>query len=154
MKIYNKKSFAKGIFILALGTLLFITDLINHAFEIKGVVLTVVLYFMGGGLIIRSLSLKFTKEDRLDQMDERNQLIELKSKSKAFKLIQIISFVLMLGMLVMGKISGNEGFIAMGVGMGFVFSISMFTEIFSYMYYESKNLEKVFYETSTKAKTC
>lgn len=139
MKIYNKKSFAEGIFILALGTLLLITDLINHAFEIKGAVLIFALYFMGSGLIIRSLSHKFTKADRLDQMDERNQLIELKSKSNASKLTQIISFVLMLGMLVIGKISGNEGFIAMGVGMAIVFSISMFTEILSYMYYDSKN---------------
>ncbi len=139
MKIYNNKSFAKGIFVLALGTLLLITDFINHAFEIKGAVLIFALYFMGGGLIIRSLSRKFTKEDRLDQMDERNQLIELKSKSKAFKLTQTISFIFMLGMLVMGKVSGDEGFIAMGVGLAFAFSISMFTEIFSFMYYESKN---------------
>ncbi len=139
MKIYNKKSFVKGILILALGTLLCIMDFINHTFEIKGAVLVFALYFIGGGLVIRSLSQKLTKEDRLDQMDERNQLIEWKSKSKAFRLTQAISFILMLGMLVMGKVSGDEGFIAMGVGVGFAFSISMFTEIFSYMYYESKN---------------
>ncbi len=139
MKIYNKKSFAEGIFVLALSTLILITDLINHAFEIKGAVLTVALYFMGGGLVIRSLSFKFTKEDRLEKMDERNQLIELKSKSKAFRITQTISFCLMLGLLVIGKISGYEGFIAMGVGLAFAFLISMFAEIFSYMYYESKN---------------
>ena len=114
-------------FILALGTLILIMDSINQTFEIKGAVLTVALYVMGGGLMLRSLSRKFTKEDKLDKMDERNQLIELKSKSKAFRLTQTITFLLMLGLLIMGKISGNEGFIAIGVGLAFAFAISMFT---------------------------
>ncbi len=139
MKIYNKKSFAEGILVLALGTLLLIAELINHTVEIKGAVLTIALYCMGGGLILRSLSLKFAREDRLEKMDERNQLIELKSKSKAFRLTQAISFCLMLGLLIMGKISGYEGFIAMGVGLAFACSISMFAELFTYMYYEEKN---------------
>ena len=139
MKIYNKKSFAEGILMLALGSLTLIMDLINNTFEIKGAILTFALYFLGGGLIIRSLSLKFTKEDKLDKMDERNQLIELKSKSKAFRLTQTISFLLMLAFLIMGKISGYDGFIAMGIGLAFSFSISMFSEIFTYMYYDSKN---------------
>ena len=38
-----------------------------------------------------------------------------------------------------GKVSGYEGFIAIGVGLAFAFTISMFAEIFTYMYYESKN---------------
>ncbi len=139
MKIYNKKAFLQGIFILALGTLLLIMDCINHTFEVKGAVLIFALYFFGGGLIVRSLSRKLTKEDRLDQMDERNQLIEWKSKSKAFRLTQGISFVLMLGLLVLGKISEAESLIAIAVGLAFSFVISMFTEIFSFMYYESKN---------------
>ena len=124
---------------LALGMLNLIMDLINHKFEIKGVILILALYFLGGGLIIRGLSLKFTKEDKLDKMDERNQLIELKSKSKSFRLTQTISLLLMLTFLIMGKVSGYDGFIAMGVGLAFAFTISMFAEIFTYMYYEAEN---------------
>ncbi len=139
MKIYNKKAFTQGILILALGTVLLITDCINHTFEIKGAVLIAALYFFGGAFIVRSLSRKLTKEDRLDQMDERNQLIEWKSKSKSFRLTQILSFSLMAGLLVLGKISGEESLIAIAVGLAFAFAISMFTEIFSFLYYESKN---------------
>ena len=139
MKIYNKKSFAEGIFMSALGTLNLIMDLIHHTFEINGAILALALYVLGGGLIIRSLSLKFTKEDKLDKMDERNQLIELKSKSKSFSLTQTISLLLMLTFLITGKVSGSDRFIAMGVGLAFAFTISMFAEIFTYMYYESKN---------------
>lgn len=138
MKIYNKRSFVEGAFMVILGSLNLVTGLANHIFDIKRILLIVTLYFMGGGMIIRSLFLKFSREDNLEKMDKQKQLITLKSKSKAFGLTQTISFLLMLGLIVMGKISGYEGFIAMAVGLGFAFSISMFTEIFTSLYYDSK----------------
>ena len=75
----------------------------------------------------------------MEELDERNRLIELKSKSRSFRLTQIISFVLMLFLLVAGSVSGYDGLIGMGVGLAFSFAISMFAEVFTYMYYESKN---------------
>ena len=75
----------------------------------------------------------------LDKLAERNQLIESKSKSKAFRLTQIISFLLMLLLQVMGKLADHNGLIAIGIGLAFSFFISMFAEIFTYTYYESKN---------------
>lgn len=139
MKIYNKKVFASGIFMMALGLLNLITSIVRHDLDINSIILIVALFAMGFGSVIRSMSQRMAKEDKLEELDERNRLIELKSKSKSFRLTQIISFVLMLVLLVMGKVSGYEGFIAMGVGLAFAFSISMFAEIFTYMYYESKN---------------
>ena len=138
MKIYNKKVFASGIFMMALGLLNLITSIVRHDLDINSIILIVALFAMGFGSVMRSMSQRMAKEDKLEELDERNRLIELKSKSKSFRLTQIISFALML-VLVMGKVSGYEGFIAMGVGLAFAFSISMFAEIFTYMYYESKN---------------
>ena len=139
MKIYNKKVFASGIFMMDLGLLNLITSIVWHDLDINSIILIVALFAMGFGSVMRSMSQQMAKEDKLEELDERNRLIELKSKSKSFRLTQIISFVLMLVLLVMGKVSGYEGFIAMGVGLAFSFSISMFAEIFTYMYYESKN---------------
>lgn len=139
MKIYNKKVFASGIFMMALGLLNLITSIVRHDLDINSIILIVALFAMGFGSVMRSMSQRMAKEDKLEELDERNRLIELKSKSKSFRLTQIISFALMLVLLVMGKVSGYEGFIAMGVGLAFAFSISMFAEIFTYMYYESKN---------------
>ena len=139
MKIYNKKVFASGIFMMALGLLNLITSIMRHDLDINSIILIVALCAMGFGPVIRSMSQRMAKEDKLEELDERNRLIELKSKSKSFQLTQIISFVLMFVLLVMGKVSGYEGFIAMGVGLAFAFSISMFAEFFTYMYYESKN---------------
>lgn len=139
MKIYNKKVFASGIFMAALGLLNLITSIMRKALDINSVILIAALFVLGFGSIMRSMSQRMTKEDKLEEMDERNRLITLKSKSKSFQLTQMISFILMLVLLVMGKVFDYEGFIAMGVGLAFAFTISMFAEIFTYMYYESKN---------------
>ena len=107
--------------------------------DINSTILIVALFLLGFGSIMRSISQRMAKEDKLEELDERNRLIALKSKSKSFQLTQIISFMLMLALLVMGKVSGYEGVIAIGVGLAFAFAISMLAEIFTYMYYESKN---------------
>ena len=139
MKIYNKKVFASGIFMAALGLLNLITSIMRKDLDINSIILIAALFVLGFGSIMRSMSQRMTKEDKLEEMDERNRLITLKSKSKSFQLTQMISFMLMLVLLVMGKVFDYEGFIAMGVGLAFAFTISMFAEIFTYMYYESKN---------------
>ena len=139
MKIYNKKVFASGVFMVALGLLNLITSMMRQDFDINSIILIAALFVLGFGSIMRSISQRMAKEDKLEELDERNRLIALKSKSKSFQLTQIISFMLMLALLVMGKVSGYEGFIAMGVGLAFAFAISMFSELFTYMYYESKN---------------
>ncbi len=139
MKIYNKKVFASGIFMAALGLLNLITSIMRKDLDINSIILIAALFVLGFGSIMRSMSQRMAKEDKLEELDERNRLITLKSKSKSFQLTQMISFMLMLVLLVMGKVFDYEGFIAMGVGLAFAFTISMFAEIFTYMYYESKN---------------
>ena len=139
MKIYNKKVFASGVFMAALGLLNLITSIMRKDLDINSIILIAALFVLGFGSIMRSMSQRITKEDKLEELDERNRLITLKSKSKSFQLTQMISFILMLVLLVMGKVFDYEGFIAMGVGLAFAFTISMFAEIFTYMYYESKN---------------
>ncbi len=139
MKIYNKKVFASGVFMAALGVLNLIADISGKKVDINGIILIAVLLFLGVGMIMRSLSQRLSKEDRVEEFDERNRLIELKSKSKAFRLTQAISFVLMLASLIMGKVSGYDGFTAMGVGLAFAVAISLFAELFTYLYYEARN---------------
>ena len=139
MKIYNKKVFASGIFMAALGLLNLITSIMRKDLDINSIILIAALFVLGFGSIMRSMSQRITKEDKLEELDERNRLITLKSKSKSFQLTQMISFILMLVLLVMGKVFVYEGFIAMGVGLAFAFTVSMFAEIFTYLYYESKN---------------
>ena len=103
-----------------MGLLLLITSITRQDLDINATILIVALFAFGFGSIMRSISQRMAKEDQLEELDERNRLIALKSKSKSFRLTQIISFMLMLTLLAMGKVSGYEGFIAMGVGLVFV----------------------------------
>lgn len=139
MKIYNSKAFASGVFLIVLVTLSLAGSIISNRIEGKGVILAAVLFLFGIDTIVRSLSKKKTKEDRMDELDERNRFIELKTQSRSFQLTKKISLVFMLVLIAMGKVSGYEGFIIMGVGMSFSWTISMFTEIFTSLYYEAKN---------------
>ena len=139
MKIYNGKTFAAGVFMAALGVLNLVTGILRDDIDVSAVILIAALLALGIGAVMRSMSKRMAREDKLEEMDERNRLIKLKSNSSSFRLTQIISFILMLFFLTMGKVSGYDGFIAMGAGLAFAFAISLFVEFFTYMYYESKN---------------
>lgn len=139
MKIYNKKAFVSGAFLIALGVLNVITNAITKGFDLESILLIVALFALGAVSILRSTSQKMAKEDKIEERDERNRLIDWKSKSKAFELTRILSFVLMLVLIVIGKVLDEKMLIAIGVGLAFAFAISMFAEIFTYMYYKSKN---------------
>lgn len=139
MRIYNKKLFWSGAFMMVLGLINLITSIMTKALDISYIFLIAALMIMGFASIMRSTSRRRAREDKREELDERNRLIELKSKSKSFQLTHSISFIAMLTFIIMGKMSGYEGFLAVGVGLAFSLVISMFTEFFTYMYYESKN---------------
>ena len=139
MKIYNKKKFVSGIFMAALGVLNVITGIVSKDLDINSIILIMALFVMGFCAMIQSVSQRIAREDRLEELDERNRLIELKSKKKSFELTQMISLFIMLILMIMGMVSADEKFIAMGVGLAAAFTISMFAEIFTFMYYEDRN---------------
>ncbi len=138
MKIYNRKKFVSSAFCILLGALLLVTSALRHG-NASSWALSLVLLALGAGELARSLSKTWAKEDKLEEWDERNRFIDWNAKSRAFQLTQGISFVLMIAMLAMGKVSGYEGFVYIGVGLAFAWSISMFSELFAHLYYETKN---------------
>lgn len=138
MKVYNKKTFAFGVFSTALGVLNAVTAALRGV-DAGGIVLIACLLFFGIGAMLRGTSKQLAREDRLEELDERNRLVELKSKSAAFRLTQAVCFGLMLALLVAGKVSGTQALIAIGVGLAFALSISMLAELGAYFYCEKRN---------------
>lgn len=138
MKVYNKKTFAFGVFSTALGVLNAVTAALRGA-DAGDIVLIACLLFFGIGVLLRGTSQRLAREDRLEELDERNRLVELKSKSAAFRLTQAVCFGLMLALLVAGKVSGTQALIAIGVGLAFALSISMLAELGAYFYCEKRN---------------
>ena len=138
MKAYNKKTFAFGVFSTALGVLNAVTAALRGA-DAGDIVLIACLLFFGIGAMLRGTSKRLAREDRLEELDERNRLVELKSKSAAFRLTQAVCFGLMLALLVAGKVSGTQALIAIGVGLAFALSISMLAELGAYFDCEKRN---------------
>ena len=136
-KIYNRRNFAFGVLCLVLAVANLFACL-GTGWDVSGVVLVVLLVVFGVISLGRSFSRRLSREDKLEKMDERNQLLELKTKCGAFRWTQGICFALMLVLLVAGKVSGENTLIAVGVGMAFAWAVSMFAEIAAAMYYESK----------------
>ncbi len=139
MKIYNKNQFIEGIFMVILGTANLITDIVKHSVDMKGIILTTALFLFGFDAICRSLSRKLSRESILEDLDERNQFIELKAKSKSFQITQAVCFALLIGAMVAAKLTGYEGFVGIALGLVFAYAISIFTHLFVFIYYEQHN---------------
>ncbi|WP_298021755.1 hypothetical protein [uncultured Dysosmobacter sp.] len=87
MKIYHKRNFALGLFFAAMGILLLAVSLPEIMLLQKGktMILIGLCLLLGIGLIARSLSPKLSREDKVEELDERNQLVQLKTGNRAFQ---------------------------------------------------------------------
>lgn len=141
MKIYNKKGFFSGLFTAALGAALFVAGVQTgfDRFELKDAVLAIFCLLIGLTTIARSMSRRLSREDKISELDERSQLVTLKSRSRAFGITQGVCLVLMFFFIILGTVKGFDGAVFLGLGFAFSNSVSFFSELFSYFYYESKN---------------
>lgn len=72
MKIYNKKSFLSGIGSLVLGFALLAVCILK-SFNLKSIPLIISMLLIGLAEIRRSISREMAREDKIADMDERNQ---------------------------------------------------------------------------------
>lgn len=138
MKIWNKKTFYSGAFFSVLGTALLITNILI-GFDVKNVIYMVLCFVIGFGFIERSFSKEKSKQDKLDDLDERNRLIDLKSKSKSFIITQVVSGILVALFLGVGGALDNMLILTVGIGVAVCFTISLITEFLTKIYYEKHN---------------
>lgn len=104
--------------------------------DMKGIILTTALFLFGFDALYRSLSRKLSRESKLEDWDERNRFIELKAKRKAFQIMQAICFSLLIGAMVAAKLTGYEEFTGIALGLALAYAISVFTNLFTAIYYE------------------
>ena len=89
MKIYHPKNFLAGALLLLLGISVIAVG-VWKGFNLYLVALALLLLAVGGRILFRSLSRTRARRDRIQQQDERNQLVLLKARSAAFRTAQII----------------------------------------------------------------
>lgn len=139
MKIYNRKKFVSGIFLLMLGLLRFTPLFAGREWDVKGAFWTAVALLLGVSELVHSLSYTLTKKDRLEELDERNRLVDWKTKSMTLKITRYVCLVLGWIFAIIGVIREADIVVALGLGLLFTFPIEAVTEICTSVYYESKN---------------
>ena len=135
MKIYHKKNFAFGLFALFLGALNLARSALQ-GFDRNDGVLVGLLLLLGGASVVRSLSPRWSREDKVEERDERNQLVKLKSRSQAYYISQIAFLAAETVLISWGKISRQETLIYMGLGLMAAFFISLIADFFPWVYYD------------------
>ena len=111
----------------ALGLVNLALSLWRRDFTLSTGVLVGALLLLGVSSLLRSLS------------PQRNILVNLKTRTSAFRWTRLVSFGLMALLLVAGAATGEELLLAIAVGLAFSLTISFFAEFFSALYHESKN---------------
>ena len=101
MKIYNKKRFFSGVLWTAAGAFCLYRDIVDSADflpqQIKSVVISLLCLAIGLTSLIRAFSKSSTREDRIEEMDERNRLVRLKTNSLT---LNILGYLQLAGMII------------------------------------------------------
>ena len=139
MRIYNKGHFISGIVMVLLGLLNLGLAIVRSDLDISLGVLLLGLFSLGGHFYYRSMIKKLSTVDKLEKMDERNQFVLLKNRSSAFQIQKYIYLGLTTVCFVMAAIQDSEMFEYIGTGFGLAFAISLFLDIATFVYYESKS---------------
>lgn len=143
MKIYHKKNFATGLFFTLLGAAFIVLFLVRGNIEPKSVVFCVLSLLLGPGLLLRSFDKRLSFQDRVDELDERNILVKLRTKSTAFSIVQY-TLLGVCALCAVGAIAyqrNPEGQLVLGgmlVVSGVVWFISLLAELFCGLHYEKK----------------
>ena len=139
MKICHKKNFWAGVGMLALGILNLATALWRGQMEWSDWVLVLALVLLGVSSLLRGLSPKLAREDKIEERDERNVLVRFKTSASAFRWTRLVSFGLLLALLLAGAVTGERLLLAVAVGLAFALTVSFFAEFFAALYHESRN---------------
>ena len=143
MKIYHKKNFATGLFFTLLGVAFIVLFLAKGNIEPKSVVFCALSLLIGPGMLLRSFDKRLSFQDRVDELDERNILVKLRTKSTAFSIVQY-ALLGVCALCTVGAIAyqGNpEGQLVLG-GMlmvsGVMWFVSLLSELLCGLHYEKR----------------
>lgn len=137
MKIYNKSNYLLGLFFGLLGIAMLIVG-IWQGFDIKGSIIMILCLFFGIGIIIRSLSADMSREDKINELDERNNLVKMKSRSMAFIWSEGICFICLVVCMVGHSVIGEILSVPMTIAFGIMLFAMMLLDLVITIYYNRK----------------
>ena len=142
MKLYNKKGLLLGLFWFLVGVSGLILELVkpgnNMAVHIRDIVLFSLLILFGVRQVVRAFSRAATREDMLEERDERNRFIKLKTGSIMFKVAEVMLFLWTVASMVGYGFTRDDiwvmGVLVAGLTLGLLFIIELFVGV----HYENK----------------
>ena len=142
MKLYNKKGLVFGLFWTILGVSALVLELVrpsgNTAVFIRDIVLFSLLILFGVRQVVRAYSRAATREDMLEERDERNRFIKLKTGSTMFKVAEVMLFLWTVASMVGYGFTRDDiwvmGVLVSGLTLGLLFIIELFVGV----HYENK----------------
>lgn len=140
MKIYNKKGFWLGIFWMVLAVVGAVLDLQrpdpNMLVRVRDWAVTVFVFLLGISSFWRAFSRSATREDRIEEMDERNRLVEAKSKARMLDIVYGTLFLFMVGGFTGFKMTASGVWFALLIIPGFLLGLFVLVHIFVKLYYD------------------
>ena len=142
MKLYNHKGLVFGLFWTILGVSALVLELVrpsgNTAVFIRDIVLFSLLILFGVRQVVRAFSRAATREDMLEERDERNRFIKLKTGSTMFKVAEVMLFLWTVASMVGYGFTRDDiwvmGVLVSGLTLGLLFIIELFVGV----HYENK----------------
>lgn len=138
MKIYNKKIFLVGVFLLLLDILLLTANICGvRELDIVTLQWFITLTILGLTSIIRSMDRKTAREDKINERDERNRFVKLRAQSRALEIGQWACFGLGFAVNLWGKFNAPGGALFyIGFGLMLSFLVLASVHFCTWLYYE------------------
>lgn len=142
MKIYNKKGLIIGILFTALGV-------INLSFnitspedflpkQIKDVIIAVLCTLIGISSFIRAFSKQATRQNLIQDQDERNKLVALKARSLTLKILYGCLIAATVGSVVGHMLTDNTAWIPVYTVSAILLGFLIWVELIVSFYYERR----------------
>ena len=142
MKLYNKKGLVFGLFWTILGVSALVLELVrpsgNTAVFIRDIVLFSLLILFGVRQVVRAFSKAATREDMVEERDERSRFIKLKTGSTMFKVAEVLLFIWTIGSMIGYGFTQDTMWVMAVIVAGFTLGLLFIIELFVGIHYEKK----------------
>lgn len=135
MKLYNKKRATDGWWRVGLGILWIILAIQERGNWINWIVSGI---FIVGGIwdLVRARTKKLTEEERIELTDERNQMLLLQTKSRAYDIMNVLYVAVMIAFLLAAQILDIHEAWYVAIGIGLFYAVSMLVNSIVSGYYK------------------
>ena len=142
MKLYNKKGLVFGLVWTILGVSVLVLELVrpsgNTAVFIRDIVLFSLLILFGVRQVVRAFSKAATREDMVEERDERSRFIKLKTGSTMFKVAEVLLFIWTIGSMIGYGFTQDTMWVMAVIVAGFTLGLLFIIELFVGIHYENK----------------